>query len=163
MNSRLLVIGWDGASWEQVHPLLDRGRLPNLLRLVESGSSGTLTGLAPALEPIVWTTLAPGGFAEEHGVLAPLEIRPDRGGVQPAGRRSWRAPSFWEILSAAGLRTAIVNWPATNPATQWPGIVVDERFATPTAADFAHWPLAPHCVSPASWREAMADLPGPQR
>jgi hypothetical protein len=158
MNTRLLVIGWDGASWEQVHPLLDAGKLPNLLRLVESGSSGPLTGLVPALEPIVWTTLATGRLAEHHGVLAGLEIRPDRGGVQPVGRRSWRAPSFWEVLSTVGLRTAVVNWPATSPAANWPGIVVDESFATPSAIDFDTWPLAPHCVSPASWREAMADL-----
>ena len=158
MNSRLLLIGWDGASWEQVHPLLDAGKLPNLLRLVEGGSSGPLTGLAPALDPIVWTTLATGRFAEGHGVLAGSEIRPDKGGVQPIGRRSWRVPSFWEVLSAAGLRSAVVNWPATAPATLWPGIVVDESFATPTAVDFDTWPLAPHCVSPASWRETMTDL-----
>ncbi len=158
MNTRLLIVGWDGANWEQVHPLLDAGKLPNVLRLVESGGSGTLTGLAPALEPIVWTTLSTGRLAEHHGVLHGWEIRPDKGGVQPAGHRSWRAPSFWDVLSAAGLRTAVVNWPATSPAASWPGIVVDENFPTPSALDFATWPLARHSVSPASWRETMTDL-----
>jgi len=158
MNMRLLLVGWDGANWEQVHKLLDAGKLPNLLRLVESGSSGTLTGLSPALQPIVWTSIATGRLAEHHGVLGGLEIRPDKGGVQPIGRRSWRAPSFWEVLCAAGLRTAVVNWPATSPSAGWPGIVVDENFATPSAVDFDTWPLARHSVSPASWRETMSDL-----
>jgi tetratricopeptide (TPR) repeat protein len=158
MNGRLLIMGWEGADWAQMHPLLDAGKLPNLLRLVEAGSSGALTGLSPALEPIVWTSIATGRQAEAHGVLADVEIRPDKGGVQPIGQRSWKAPAFWELLAASGLSTAVVNWPATSPATRWPGIVVDESFATPSAMDFDTWPLAPHCVSPTSWREEMREL-----
>ena len=158
VNKRLLVIGWDAADWRLLHPLLDAGKLPNLLRLVESGTSGALMGTAPPLEPVAWTTLATGRFAEHHGVLGGLELRPDGGGVRPIGRRSWRAPAFWELLSTAGFATAVINWPATSPATGWPGIVVDERFATPIAKDFESWPLAPHVVSPALWREVMTDL-----
>jgi len=158
MKTRLLVVGWDAADWGLVHPLLDAGKLPNLLRLVETGGAGTLTGLIPATVPIVWTSLATGRFPEHHRVLAEFERRPDRGGVQEIGRRSWRAPSFWEMLSAAGLDTAIVNWPATSPADLWPCIVIDDSFATPHARDFETWALAPHCVSPPSWRADMTDL-----
>jgi tetratricopeptide (TPR) repeat protein len=128
------------------------------LRLVEGGSSGSLSGMAPSTEPIVWTSLATGRFPEHHGVLGESEIRPDGGGVQPIGRRSWRAPAFWEVLSAAGLSTAVINWPATAPAVRWPGIVIDETVASPVAMDFETWPLAPDSVSPESMRAIMRDL-----
>src|SRR2546423_11484885 len=96
-NKRLLVIGWDSADWAPVYPLLDAGKLPPLLRLIEAGSSGPLDAAPPSIEPIVWTSLATGRFAANHGVLGELEARPDGGGTQPIGRRSWRAPAFWEI------------------------------------------------------------------
>ena len=27
---KVLLIGWDGAGWAQVHPLLERGEMPHL-------------------------------------------------------------------------------------------------------------------------------------
>src|SRR5882724_13268872 len=126
-KKRALVIGWDAAEWEVAHPLIDAGKLPTLARLVESGSSGRLTGLAPFTETIAWTSLATGRFAEHHGVTGYLELRPDRGGLQPIGKRSWRAPAFWEVLSSAGFETAVINWAATTPADHWAGLMVDDE------------------------------------
>jgi tetratricopeptide (TPR) repeat protein len=156
-GKRLVVVGWTAADWPDIHPAIERGALPQLEALIESGVSGPFPSLAPHAPPIVATSIATGRHPAGHGVLAELERRPDGGGVQPIGRRSWRAPAFWELLVAAGLRTAVVNWPATAPADRWPGIVVDETFAIPLGCSFDDWPLPPHCVSPA-WRAVMADL-----
>jgi predicted AlkP superfamily phosphohydrolase/phosphomutase len=32
---RVALIGWDAADWKLIHPLLDRGLLPNLQSMVE--------------------------------------------------------------------------------------------------------------------------------
>ncbi len=37
---KLLLIGWDAADWEMIHPLLDAGRMPHLKRLIEAGRDG---------------------------------------------------------------------------------------------------------------------------
>jgi tetratricopeptide (TPR) repeat protein len=157
-GKRLLMIAWTAADWAEVHPALDRGELPHLQKLVDTGTSGMLTSLPPLSVPIVAASIATGRHPEHHSVLAEVEPRADGGGVRPVGQRSWRAPAFWEALAAAGLRTAVLNWPATAPADRWPGLVVDEDFAQPMGRDFTDWPLPPHCVSPASWRAVMADL-----
>ena len=91
-------------------------------------------------------------------MLSRHEIRPDLGGLQPTGRRSWLAPAFWELLEAEGIATATVNWPATAAADRWPGIHVDETFAVPSGAGFADWPLPTHGLSPSSLRDELAEL-----
>ena len=139
-------------------PLLTAASFYHLARLVEEGVSGPLSTLAPLKIPIVATTLASGCHPPRHGVLSEVELRADGGGVQPVGQRSWQVPSAWEHLARAGLKTAVVNWPATIPADRWPGLFVDENFATPDGQDFDAWPLPAHCVSPERLRDPMRTL-----
>ena len=44
-----MLVGWDAADWQMIHPLMDRGEMPNLRKLVESGTSGQLRTLEPVL------------------------------------------------------------------------------------------------------------------
>ena len=39
---RVLVVGWDGATWDVLRPLLAQGRLPHLARLLDRGAHGVL-------------------------------------------------------------------------------------------------------------------------
>ena len=91
-------------------------------------------------------------------MLGETEKRPDGGGVQPIGKRSWRVPALWEVLARAGRKTAVVNWPATQPGDRWPGVVVDESFAIAQGRTFDTWPLPPHCIAPENLRDVMRDL-----
>jgi predicted AlkP superfamily phosphohydrolase/phosphomutase len=50
---KLLLVGWDAADWEMIHPLLDAGRMPHLKRLIEAGVMGNLLTLQPMLSPIL--------------------------------------------------------------------------------------------------------------
>jgi predicted AlkP superfamily phosphohydrolase/phosphomutase len=35
--SRLLLVGWDAADWKVIDPLLAKGEMPHLARLLEQG------------------------------------------------------------------------------------------------------------------------------
>ena len=157
-SKRVIAVAWSAAEWGMVHPALDRGELPHLAALVEAGASGPLTTLPPLILPIVAATVATGFHPPLHGVLSENEPRPDGGGVQAAGARSWAKPALWENLTRVGKKTAVVNWPATRPATHWPGVMVDERFAVPEGNNFEAWPLPLDTVSPARLRDVMRDL-----
>ncbi|HEX2113971.1 MAG TPA: alkaline phosphatase family protein, partial [Alphaproteobacteria bacterium] len=146
MPRRLLVIGCESADWSAIHPLTEAGTMPNLHRLIEGGASGVLTGLPPLQRDMLWTSVATGCRAGRHGVTGPTELRPDGGGIQPAGHRSWRAPAFWEILASAGIRTTVVNWPTTRPGRRWAADVIDDSFAQAHGKDFDDWPLPPDCA-----------------
>jgi tetratricopeptide (TPR) repeat protein len=124
---------------------------------VETGTSANLE--CPAFRvPMLWTSTATGVPPDAHGISFTVEVRPDRGGVQPVSAPSWQAPPVWEILATAGIPTIVVGWPASWPAETWPGIAVDERFAQPTISLRQDWPLPPHCVTPPRLRTILRGL-----
>jgi tetratricopeptide (TPR) repeat protein len=117
----VLLIGWDGAGWNQIHPLLDAGAMPNLARLVERGVMGQLATLTPLCSPLLWTSVATGQFADRHGILDPVEADPRTGGIRPVTRASLRSLHIWDILTLQGLRSQAVGWPATHGAAFYRG------------------------------------------
>jgi Flp pilus assembly protein TadD len=131
--------------------------LPTLARLVEGGVSGRLDCGAQA-GVTLWASVASGVAPTRHGIVGTEETRPDGGGVQPVGFRSWRAAPLWSTLHMQSIPTIVVGWPGTACATDWTGVVVDERYAHADAAPDLDWPLAPRCIHPASLRDTLADL-----
>ncbi|MEQ9642259.1 MAG: alkaline phosphatase family protein [Alphaproteobacteria bacterium] len=155
---RLLIVGLDGADIAGMQAWADAGEMPQLARMLENGVSGDLA-LVPPFQPLpVWAGIATGCRPRAHGVAGTREARADGGGVQPTGRASWRRPAFWEVFEAAGAPTVVVNWPATQPATDWPGTVIDPTYPAVTGPSFDDWPLPPDCVSPTTHRDALRNL-----
>src|SRR5881396_449845 len=52
--SRVLLIGWDGADWRILDPLLDAGALPNLQALIDRGARGVLRSTIPTHSWAAW-------------------------------------------------------------------------------------------------------------
>lgn len=125
---KILLIGWDQAGWDHIHPLLDAGAMPHLARLVENGVMGDLATLAPLCSPLLWTSVATGQFADRHGVLDSVEPDPVTAGVRPATRASLQAPQLWDILASEGFQCQTIGWPVTHPA-QGPATCVSNGFA----------------------------------
>ena len=75
---KVLLIGWDGADWKFLTPLIDRGLMPNLQKLIEGGCMGKLATLDPPLSPTLWTSIATGKRPFKHGIHGFTE--PDDGG-----------------------------------------------------------------------------------
>jgi len=67
---RVLLIGWDAADWVFLTPLLDAGKMPNLQRLIDGGTSGRIATLQPILSPILWTSIATGKRGDKHRILS---------------------------------------------------------------------------------------------
>ena len=145
---KLLLIGWAGADWQLVRPLMDEGRMPHLRRLVDAGASGSLTSLQPMIGPMAWTSAATGKRPHRHGVHGFVEPTPDGEAVRAAGSTSRTCKALWNILTQNGLRTHCVNWPASHPAEPVNGVCVSDRFALPPQAPAAPWPVARKSVHP---------------
>jgi Tfp pilus assembly protein PilF len=124
---KVLLIGWDGAGWNKIHPLLDSGAMENLTRMIEKGVMGDLSTLTPLCPPLLWTSVSTGTYADRHGILDTVEPDPVTGGVRPATRASLGASQIWDILAREGLRCQTVGWPVTHPA-QGPSNCVSDGF-----------------------------------
>lgn len=88
-SRNVVLIGWDAADWKIADPLIDAGKMPNLKRLIQGGIRGDVSTLAPALSPILWTSIATGKRPFRHGVLGFVEPDPRTpNGIRPVSSRS---------------------------------------------------------------------------
>lgn len=155
---RVALIGWDAADWKVIHPLLDRGLLPNLQSIIERGVMGNLSTLAPAVSPILWTSIATGQTADRHGVLGFLEPDPVLGSLRPVASTRRKTKALWNILSQSGLRSIVLNWFASHPAEPIDGAVVTNVFRDATHIPGGDWPIVPGAVHPERLASVLADL-----
>ena len=75
MPSRVLLIGWDGADWRILDPLIERGVLPNLAALVRRGGRAVLTSTIPTHSWTAWPSFLTGLDPDGHGIYDILEGR----------------------------------------------------------------------------------------
>lgn len=126
-RSPVLLLGLDGLDWDLVLPWVEAGRMPNLARLLESGTWGQLRTLSPILSPLIWTTVATGVSPEVHGILDFVEHDRETGRRVPVTSRSREVPALWNIASALGRRVDVVGWWGTWPAEEIDGTLVTDR------------------------------------
>ena len=156
---RLLLVGWDAADWQMIHPLLDSGRMPNLKRLVEAGVMGHLLTLQPMLSPILWTSIASGKRPYLHGVHGFAEPTPDGLGLRATSSSTRKCKALWNILAQAGKRCQAIGWYASHPAEEINGVCVSHQFpVAPASATPTTWPPQPNSVQPPDLAEALAEL-----
>ena len=121
---RVLLIGIDGASWEEMLPLLQAGDLPHLEGLMRDGYSAQLTTMAPALSPVIWTTIATGKSPRKHGIRGFLAQDPATGRRLPVTSNLRRTSALWNMLGDAGVPVGVIGWWVTWPAEEVNGWMV---------------------------------------
>ncbi|MDP6932961.1 MAG: alkaline phosphatase family protein [Myxococcota bacterium] len=109
VDSRLVILGVDGATWE----LVDSLDLPNLKALQARGTRAVLRSREPLFSPLLWTSMATGKVPEEHGIRG-FRVRGDQ--VQAA--------RLWDIALDAGISQGIYKWLVTWPPTEVDGFMV---------------------------------------
>ena len=113
--AKVLLIGWDAADWDVINPLMDRGEMPNLESLVNTGVMGNLSTLYPELSPMLWTSIATGKRAFKHGIHGFTEPDPLGNGVRPVTNLSRKTKALWNILCQNGKKCNVVGWWPSHP------------------------------------------------
>ena len=113
---RLLLIGWDAADWKIIHPLLAKGEMPHLARLIAEGVRGNIATIYPPLSPMLWTSIATGKRAHKHGIHGFIEPAEDGMSVHPISNLGRKTKAFWNILNQHGKRSVVVGWWPSHPA-----------------------------------------------
>ncbi len=67
---RLLVVGFDGITFDMVDPLVRAGRLPTMARLIANGVSSRVYCPPPTNSVAGWTSFATGTNVGKHGIYA---------------------------------------------------------------------------------------------
>ncbi len=155
---RVLLVGWDAADWQMIHPLIERGMMPTLAALMRSGAWGNLATVRPILSPILWNTIATGKRAAQHGIYGFTEPAPNGQSIQPARSTSRKCKALWNILTQCGLRSNVIGWYASHPAEPISGVMVSNQFDTSPVEDHTTWRPDVGCIHPAELAAELAEL-----
>lgn len=127
-RGRVLVVGIDGASMRVIKPMIAAGRLPHLAAIANAGASGMLHTLPFRLSPRIWTSVATGKLPRDHGINGWVLSQREAGGevTRLYDSHDRKAHALWNILSAHGMRVAVVNWLMTYPPEPVNGVMITD-------------------------------------
>jgi predicted AlkP superfamily phosphohydrolase/phosphomutase len=117
-DRKLLIIGLDGATWRVIHPLIKKGQLPNLNRLIQEGTSGNLRSLEPMISAMLWTTISSGKLPDKHGVRD-----------FAVSSKAVRCKRLWNIFEQQALTVGVYGHMITWPPDPVKGFIVPGSFA----------------------------------
>jgi predicted AlkP superfamily phosphohydrolase/phosphomutase len=123
----VVLIGIDGADWNNLLPFINEGILPNFKTLLRNGTFGFLKTFPPARSPVVWTSIATGKNMIKHGIIDWAYIN-EKGIQIPYSQNELKASRVWEILNLSGKKVGVINWFCTFPAERVNGYIVSDAF-----------------------------------
>lgn len=132
-EGKLVIVGWDGATWDLLTPWLEAGELPNLANLMESGSYGSVRSTPLPLSPAAWSTIVTGQNPGKHGVFDWFERKPNSYDVEYVHTGHIGAKTIWQYVNQAGKRIGIFSLPMIYPAAPIDGFMIS-GMAAPSAS-----------------------------
>lgn len=114
----VIVVGVNGMELDVIRPLLLKGDLPNLSKVVKNGVHGKLRTVDAPNCPRVYSTMFTSTRPEEHGVTGFLV-----GGIT-ANTNMLKQEPIWSVLSKHGVTVGMANVPATFPVLPVDGYMI---------------------------------------
>jgi len=132
----VILLGFDGADWRVLAPLMRRGAAPGFTALARAGATAALTTLPDANSAVIWASIYTGLRPRAHGVhdfytvrlpgmsaesgLFPIHrtfFKEAAGYLEPLGlarrdvldRRALAAPPLWEVADRAGRSIGVIG------------------------------------------------------
>jgi hypothetical protein len=139
---KVALVGLDGADWQVLRPMIDKGELPAFAGMMKGGSTASLATLPDSNSAVIWTSIYTGALPDRHGALDFYRLQlPGMGGegvypvhrtffkelagplarLQMINRYSVHALPIWEIADHAKMTIGIVDgyfysFPAIEPS-----------------------------------------------
>ena len=123
-EEKTLIIGIDGATFKVLTPLIEKECLPNIQKIVEKGSSGTLLSTIPPVTAPAWLALATGMHPEKTGAYDFILRRDNAYHLRSLNSAYFQGRAVWDHLSQQGRTVGVFNYPLLRPPYPINGIMV---------------------------------------
>ena len=122
--TKVLVIGIDGGSWNIIKPLVKRGKLPTIAKLMKNGCYGHLISTIPYVTFPAWKCYSTGKNPGKLGVYWFIEpdFKEKKFRIHTAS--SFRSLELWDYLGMYNITSCIIDMPTTYPPKKIKGVIV---------------------------------------
>lgn len=117
--SRIVFIGLDGVPYGLIRDLTDRGLMPNIKRVRDSGTFKVLQSSIPEISNVSWSSIITGKNPGEHGIYGFTDLIPNTYTMRFPSYKDLQAKPFWHKK-----KSVIINVPATYPVSEMKGIII---------------------------------------
>jgi len=140
LNNKVLVIGLDGATFDLIKPWIEEGKLPNLNRIISSGSHGKLESTPFPNSAPAWVSCMTGVNPGKHGIFGFGVRLNNQYELQLANSSYIHTKTLPEILSEYNKKSIVINVPISYPPQKINGIVVTGMETPGKNSQFTHPP-----------------------
>jgi len=126
MNKKVLVIGLDGGTWNIIKPLVKKGKLPTIAKLMESGCYGDLESSIPHVTFPAWKCYSTGKNPGKLGVYWWIDLDTKSKKLIVNSSNSFKSLEIWDYLGAYGIKCGVIGMPTTYPPKKVSGFMVSE-------------------------------------
>ena len=141
MSTKVLAIGWDGAEKDLLLKWSRSGELPTIQKLRDNGQWGILSSPRGMGDEVAWATFYTGVSPAKHGRFFNKQIWPGSYDLIRFQDAHLKYEPFWETLSRAQKKVAILDVPKCTLAKDLNGIqLVDWMVHGPGHREICSWP-----------------------
>ncbi|MEM7333420.1 MAG: alkaline phosphatase family protein [Chloroflexota bacterium] len=153
--SKLMVVGFDGATFDVINPLIANGRLPTIAHLLKKGAWGVLHSTVPPITPTAWTTVFTGKNPGKHGIFDFQEIDPQTYARSPVYTDRHLEKTIWDLLGEVNIPSIITDVPYTYPPRPLNGLMLTGYGTPRTNETLFTYPDAWEIVLPSSLHDQI--------
>jgi len=139
-KDKVIVIGLDGATWDIIDPMIEKGKLPNLRKIIANGTSGYLTAPIDPNSFASWAEFATGAGPDKHSIFCSQKRRINNYKCSTVNFKDIKVKTFWRIISKQGGKVGIVNVPMTYPPEKINGFLISGIIVPSDATQFTYPP-----------------------
>ena len=157
MGKKALIIGIDGVPYDLLTEMVERGIMPGLGRILDSGYAlHAMKASLPDISSVSWTSFMTGVNPAEHGIFGFTHLMPGTYNLYFPNSKDIKAPTFWQTLNGKGKidRSIILNIPNTYPAFPVKGLLVSGFIAI----DFNKAVYPPSYIAPLKKMNYVIDV-----
>ncbi len=124
---KVVILGFDGAGWSTIDPLIKKGHLPYLKKFKDNSAWGDFKTIKPTKSNVVWTSIATGKSMMKHGILD-FSYMKKNGMKVPFTKSQRKEPAIWQILSSYNKSSVVANWWVSHPPDKIKGVMLSDHF-----------------------------------
>lgn len=139
MTEKLLIIGLDGATFAAIIPLIKKGKIPTLKKIMKEGVFGNLESSVPPVSCPAWPSFMTGKNPKKHRVLDWFKY--DKNYMKSFNSaKEIKGKRFWDYLNNQGLFCGTINVPITYPPYPIKGFMISGFLALKEDSEFTYPP-----------------------